>query len=119
MLNAFEGLEGQSYRVAGTPCIWVCDRAPIKFFVTCETLPVKYKEDKSAAGGDWEEDEEKTKHFHNRLAIHGPFKPLSVITDAGDKPCAKQFCQWLLDNKDVKRAPSLEEDIFNHPDDSS
>jgi hypothetical protein len=106
MLNAFEGLKGHSYRVMRgivTPVV------PIKFFVTCEKLPIKKKKDGPDA---WVEDEEKTKHFHNRLAIHGPFNRIDVITGAGDNPCPKEFCQWLLEHKDSATPPVDEVDLF-------
>jgi hypothetical protein len=94
MLNAFEGLEGHTYRVMNgieAPSV------PIKFFCTGDTCPEKKKK---TTDGEWVQDEDKTIHFRNRLALHGPFKSLPNITGAGDHPCPKQFCQWLIDHKD-------------------
>jgi hypothetical protein len=106
LLSAFEGEKGHPYRVMRDVVTYP---VPIKFFVTCEKLPTKMKKDVSDA---WVEDEVKTKHFHNRLAIHGPFNRIDVITGAGDNPCPKEFCQWLIDHKDFTRPPVDEADLF-------
>ena len=106
MLSAFEGLPGHCYRVMYGSYV---PAKPVAYFVTCEHLPTKKKKEE---GGEWVVDEDKTKHFHNRLSPFGPFKKLMVTSDVRSKACPMQFCQWLVDNKDGVAPPVDEADIF-------
>jgi hypothetical protein len=66
--------------------------------------------------GKWVTDTAKTKHFHNRLEIFGPFVINDEIKDHKDAICAKQYCRWILDHKDLTSAePASQHGYGFHP----
>jgi hypothetical protein len=121
LLKCLEGEPGHTYNTKRSSYKPV---HPIKFFLTCEKLPVKKMRapvddaefGKSAAPINWVTGDAKTMHFHNRLEIFGPFIPfpsdgLKDLRGAG-RVCPKQYYRWLLDHKDRPRLAVTEYEVM-------